>query len=82
MACMDDNLQIIKDFLDRHLDNPPERIQPENRLEEIGIDSLGMLELIFSMEEKYGIRLSGDLPTPRTVGDLLQIFEKFRQAAK
>lgn len=79
---MDDHLQLIKDFLDRHVDNPPGNIQPESVLEEIGIDSLGLLELIFEMEEKYGLSLPRDLPTPRTVGDLIEVVEKYKPPGK
>ena len=75
---MDDNLKLIKDFLDRHVTSPPETITLQSSLEEIGIDSLGLLELIFEMEDKYGISLPQDLPAPRTVGDLLELIEKHK----
>ncbi len=75
---MDNNLNFIKDYLERHLDNPPENLTPESKLDEIGIDSMALLELIFELEDKYDIRQSADIPTPTTVGQLLELMEKYK----
>lgn len=77
---MDNNLDIIKDYLARHSDNPPENLTPESRLDEIGIDSMAMLELIFEMEDKYGICLPDNVPTPENVGQLLKLIEQYKPA--
>jgi acyl carrier protein len=75
---MDNTLDLIKDYLERHLDNPPENLTPESRLDEIGIDSLGLLELIFDLEEQYKISVPQDIPTPETIGQLIEIIEKYK----
>lgn len=71
-------LDLLKKFVKKHVQNPPEDITLESRFADIGLDSLNLLELIFEAEEKYGIRFSNDLPQPETVGQLIEIFEKLR----
>ena len=71
-----DTLGLIQDFVKSRVDNPPENITPESKLTEIGIDSLNLLEVLFEVEEKYGIRFPNDLPQPETVGQLIEILEK------
>jgi len=75
-----DTLELLKDFIKQHADNPPEDLTLESRLDAIGLDSLTLLELMFDLEDKYGIRLPSDLPQPETVGQLVEIFEKFKPA--
>jgi acyl carrier protein len=74
-----DTLELLKEFVRKHVDNPPENITAESKLPDIGIDSLNLLELLFEAEEKLGIRFPNDTPQPETVGQLLEIFEKYRQ---
>lgn len=78
---MDNNLDLIKDYVERHADNPPGNLTPESKLDEIGIDSMALLELIFELEDKYDIRLPEDIPTPTTVGQLLELMEQYKPAA-
>jgi acyl carrier protein len=70
---MNDELEIVRGFLKDRLNIDPARITPDARLEELDIDSLMLLELFFELEEKLGVNLSQDLPTPRTVGELVAI---------
>ena len=73
-----ETLELLKEFVKKHVQHPPESISLESKLVDIGIDSLNLLELIFEAEEKFGIRFSNDLPQPETVGQLIEIFEKLR----
>lgn len=77
---MDNTLEFIQDYLKQHVDNPPEILTAETRLEEIGIDSLGLLELIFDLEEKQNVSVPQDIPRPETVGQLIEIVEKYKPA--
>ena len=76
-----DTLELLKAFINQHVDNPPENLRLDSRLDAIGVDSLVLLELMFDLEDKYGIRLPSDLPQPQTVGQLVDIFERFKPAA-
>jgi acyl carrier protein len=42
----------------------------ETRLESLGIDSLAMLELMFEIEDAFGIRFAEHEPRVLTLGDL------------
>ena len=73
-----DTLGLLKEFVKAHVDNAPEDITAESKLSEIGIDSLNLLELLFEVEEKYGVRFPNDLPQPETVGQLIEILDNIR----
>lgn len=71
-------LELIKEYVNRHTDNPPENLALESKLDEIGLDSLALLELMFEVEDKYGINLPNDVKMPGTVGQLVELVEKFK----
>jgi acyl carrier protein len=75
-----DSIELIRDFLEQRLGAAPEKVTPEARLEELGIDSLMMLELMFEFEEKLGIALDKTLQTPKTVGEMAGMMEQLRKA--
>ncbi len=76
-----DTLELLREFVKRRVANPPEEITLESRLEDIGVDSLTLLDLMFDMEDKFGVRMPDDLPRPETVAQLIEIFEKLKPAA-
>jgi acyl carrier protein len=45
-------------------------------LESLGVDSLALLELMFEIEERFGVKLSSDTPPPRSCGDLAALIER------
>ncbi len=71
-----DALKLIRDFVCSHSDIDPETVVPEAVLADIGIDSLMLLEVMFEYEEKTGVKLPDDLPTPTTVQELMDQLEK------
>lgn len=71
-------LSVISDFLKDRLDIDPARVTPEATMEELGVDSLRLLELLFEFEEKMNVDLSKDMATPKTVGALLAIVEQMQ----
>ncbi|MBS1207774.1 MAG: acpP [Proteobacteria bacterium] len=76
-----DTLELLREFIKRRVTNPPEEVNPESRLEDIGVDSLTLLDLMFDMEDKFGVRMPDDLPRPETVAELIEIFEKLKPAS-
>lgn len=77
---MTDTLQLLQEFIKRRVPNPPENVSLESKLEDVGVDSLTLLDLMFDMEDKFGVRMPDDLPRPETVGELIEIFEKLKPA--
>ena len=78
---MIDTLTIVRDFAKDRLDVPLENIVATASLKDLGIDSLGLLELIFEFEEKLNLSVPQDIDPPQTVGDLLAIVEQLQQSA-
>ena len=58
---------LVKDF---KVD--PDKLTPDARLEEIGIDSIGIAELLFNIEDEFGLKLP-DVPLDlATFGDVVR----------
>ena len=77
---MDENLALIKEFLDKHVKNPPGNLTPETTFESLGLDSMSMLELLFEIEDKYGIHIPETVSAPNTIRDLVKLVERYRPA--
>ena len=50
-------------------------MKPESTLEEIGLDSLGTVEILVAVEDEFGIELDAD-DNPKTVGEFVQTVEE------
>ena len=50
---------------------PMEKLLPEARLENLGVDSLGIMELLFKIEDEFDIRVPTEQTELATVGDLV-----------
>lgn len=74
-------LDLIKEYINRQVENPPENLTLDTKLDTIGVDSLAMLELMFELEEKYNIQLPDNAPTPDTIGQLVELFDKYKPAS-
>jgi acyl carrier protein len=53
-------IERLRELLHRDFQLPAERLTPEARLEELEIDSLRMIEILFSVEEAFGITVPAD----------------------
>lgn len=72
----DEILKYIADFLDK----PVEEITADKTLEQLGMDSLDFMDVLFEVEERFDIRIPDDLPeshaTMRTLGDVLELVSR------
>ena len=73
-----ESLGLIRDFLQDRLGVKPEEVAPEAPLDTLGVDSLMMLELMFEFEDRFGITLSKDLKSPKTVGEMAALMDRLR----
>jgi acyl carrier protein len=63
-------LATVQEMLVAEFELAADRVAPESRLAELGIDSLATLEFLFKLEEKFSLDLNSD-PTPvETVADI------------
>ena len=68
-------LTLLSEFLHKRENIDPARVTPEASLDELKVDSLLLLELLFEFEDKLGVSIPHDIPPPKTVGDLLGIVD-------
>jgi len=53
----------------------PGQVTPDSRLEDLGVDSLGLAELLFNVEDEFGLKLP-DIPTDvSTFGDVVRYID-------
>lgn len=69
-------LKILQDFLQERTEIDPTRVTLDATLEELEIDSLTQLELLFEFEEKLGISIPDVEERPKTIGDLVTLVEE------
>lgn len=68
---MTTSLDSIRALLARDHEISPERLTTEVTLDDLGIDSLGMMELLWNLEDELGITLPTDrLPELHTLGEV------------
>lgn len=77
-------LERLRELLLRDFQLPADRLTPEARLEDLEIDSLRMIEILFSVEEAFGITVGGDpaeiKARVQTFGDLAAYVDELVRA--
>ncbi|QRM20917.1 acyl carrier protein [Dechloromonas sp. TW-R-39-2] len=73
-----DSLGLIREFLHDRLGISPDTVVPDAPLDDLGVDSLMLLELMFEFEDRFGITLSKDLKSPKTVGEMATLMDQLR----
>ena len=56
-------LVTLQEILVKDYKVPREKLAPDAQLSDIGIDSLGRLELMFKIEDEFQVKIPGDPPT-------------------
>lgn len=65
-------LETLQDILIRDYKIARDRLAPEASLSTLGVDSLGLLELMFKIEDRFHVKIPGDTPTDlSTVQDVV-----------
>lgn len=70
-------LETMQNLLQDRLGIDKEKVTLNSSLEELGIDSLMQIELLFDFEDKYKIKIPDVTEKPTTIGELLKIVEPF-----
>ncbi len=75
-----DRLELFKEIAAEVVEKDFSKIQEATPISELGIDSLGMLEIIGEMERRLKVRLPDEaLAGVETVQNLLDVVEKRQQ---
>lgn len=54
-------------------------LRPDSRLEDFGLDSLAVIEFMFTLESEFNIVLSEEREQIQTLGDIVQMVERLRK---
>lgn len=68
--------QKTQQFLARRFTLGESEITPERSLQSLGIDSLAAMELMFDLEDEFGIRLPNDQQVIDTLRDLVTVIDR------
>jgi|GEM_PF-2424809 acyl carrier protein len=68
-------LEVLRGLLQTIAGADPNKVQHESRfVEDLQVDSLGMMEMLVEVEEAFKVRIdAGELPRILTVADLLKL---------
>lgn len=77
---MTETLQTLKDILARDYKIAPELLTPDSLLEELGVDSLGVAELLFNIEDEFTITVPPEPVALATLGDVVAYIDGLIQA--
>lgn len=73
-------LQSVQAILKANFDLSPDVLQPEVKLEDLAIDSLSVIEVMFSVEEKFKVTVPSEPVALQgqmiTIGDLVAYVDK------
>jgi acyl carrier protein len=73
-------LDVLRHTIAQQTGIEPETITPESDLAELGVNSLDLVEIIMSIEDKFDISIPADAVDAwsrfKTVGDLMQLGEQ------
>jgi acyl carrier protein len=80
MATYEETLQITTEILQRHVDSG-RVIQPNDHIQnDLGLDSLGVMELVADVEDRFSVSIPNDvLSGISTVSDIVKALVKLSQ---
>ncbi len=70
----------LAEVLSKKYDVDPDAISPEATLTELGLDSLTIVELLFDVEDEFGIEVPEERATFQTLAEAAALVEELVQA--
>ena len=68
-------LQTIQRMMVEQFDLKEEDLAPDAQLEALGLDSLSVIEFMFSLEDEFHIKLTDERVEIKTIQDIVSIVE-------
>ena len=66
----------LRDLMARDYKVAPDAITPEATLESLDIDSLGAVEMMFTIEDEFGVKVTREPVDLRTVADVVAYIDR------
>lgn len=73
---MADTLQTLKKIIAEKLDLSPDKITAESTMEDIGLDSLDIFDIIFRAEDAFNIKVSNYQVELKTLQDVVNLVDQ------
>lgn len=73
---MTTTVELLREILVKDYKLAPESLTLDTPLEELGIDSLGVAELLFTIEDEFKIKMSTEAVKLTTVGDVVSYVDQ------
>lgn len=73
-------LELLRQYLQTKASIDPDKVTPEANLEDLGVDSLILIDLMFELEESLNVRVPDVDTRPTTVSELTQLFDSLTGA--
>lgn len=70
------SLQTIQRMMVEQFDLKIEDLNPEAQLENLGLDSLSVIEFMFNLEDELKIKLPDERVEIKTIGDVVNLLDK------
>ena len=74
-----DTLDRIRALIAKEFNLNEADLRPDSRLEDFGLDSLAVIEFMFTLESEFDIVLSEERERIQTLGDIVQMVDRLRQ---
>jgi acyl carrier protein len=66
MSAPETTIASLRKIIAREFELDPQLLRADARLEDLAIDSLGVIEIMFAVEEEFGITVPPELPQTQT----------------
>ena len=73
-------LELLRQYLQTRVSIDSARITPDATLQDIGVDSLILIDLMFELEESLNVRVTDVDTRPETVAELIHLFDSLTTA--
>ena len=70
------SFEMVSNAIAKKLEIDVTTIKPESTLEELGLDSLDTLDIIFEAEDKLGIKVPNDQVDVKTIQDMTNLLDQ------
>lgn len=68
-------IDLVRQTLHEQLGLDPASLAPDTELASVGVDSLTLAELLFSLEDRLGTTMADVATLPRSIADLVALVE-------
>jgi acyl carrier protein len=69
-------LTVVQELIAESAEVPLEKLDPQRPLQELDVDSLTVLEVMFDLEEKFKIKMPEERVPVRTVQDIADLVDR------